>query len=84
MSQEEPGGAKSSQGNPATCRQAGYFSDSRYGGQAVLPGPPVAPAGQQGCRAMTLAELCGLRSRLPCTPLCWPGSQCLPSPSPPH
>ena len=29
--------------------QAGYFSDSRYGGQAVLPGPPVTPAGYQGC-----------------------------------
>ena len=30
-------------------RQAGYFSDSRYGGRAVLPGPPVTPAGYQGC-----------------------------------
>ena len=29
--------------------QAGYFSDSRYGGRAVLPGPPVTPAGYQGC-----------------------------------
>ena len=64
------------------CRQASYFSDSRYGGRAILPGPPVAPAGYQGCRAMTLAELCGPPSRLPRTPLCWPGSWASPPPPP--
>ena len=48
--------------------QAGYFSDSRYGGQAVLPGPPGDPCRISGVQfgVICLETLGGyLRNRTP-------------------